>query len=133
MTTAIIDSLRDAYGEQITAADVRAYCAMNGVSYPTVTKKLEQFKVKRGTWNLTIQEVRQQLEKSVDTLEYVQQSLIPQKDSNFVQFGNCIVCIGLDVIKFTAVLVVDGGGKITFRHRFKHAAHVMHEGRRFVE
>jgi MoxR-like ATPase len=88
MTTAIIDSLRDAYGEQITAADVRAYCAMNGVSYPTVTKKLEQFKVKRGTWNLTIQEVRQQLEKSVDTLEYVQQSLIPQKDSNFVQFGN---------------------------------------------
>ena len=88
MTTAIIDSLRDAYGEQITAADVRAYCAMNGVSYPTVTKKLEQFKVKRGTWDLTIQEVRQQLEKSVDTLEYVQQSLIPQKDSNFVQFGN---------------------------------------------
>ena len=88
MTTAIIDSLRDAYGEQITAADVRAYCAMNGVSYPTVTKKLEQFKVKRGTWNLTIQEVRQQLEKSVDTLEYVQQSLIPQKDSNFVPFGN---------------------------------------------
>ena len=61
---------------------------MNGVSYPTVTKKLDQFKVKRGTWDLTIQEVRQQLEKSVDTLEYVQQSLIPQKDSNFVQFGN---------------------------------------------
>ena len=88
MTTAIIDSLRDAYGEQITAADVRAYCAMNGVSYPTVTKKLDQFKVKRGTWDLTIKEVRQQLEKSVDTLEYVQQSLIPQKDSNFVQFGN---------------------------------------------
>ena len=88
MTTAIVDALRDAYGEQITAADVRAYCAMNGISYPTVTKKLEQYKVKRGTWNLTIQEVRQQLEKSVDTLEYVQQSLIPQKDSNFVQFGN---------------------------------------------
>ena len=88
MTTAIIDSLRDAYGEQITAADVRAYCAMNGVSYPTVTKKLDQYKVKRGTWDLTIQEVRQQLEKSVDTLEYVQQSLIPQKDPNFVQFGN---------------------------------------------
>ena len=88
MTTAIVDALRDAYGEQITAADVRAYCAMNGVSYPTVTKKLDQYKVKRGTWDLTIQEVRQQLEKSVDTLEYVQQSLIPQKDSNFVQFGN---------------------------------------------
>ena len=88
MTTAIVDALRDAYGEQITAADVRAYCAMNGISYPTVTKKLEQYKVKRGTWDLTIQEVRQQLEKSVDTLEYVQQSLIPQKDSNFVQFGN---------------------------------------------
>ena len=88
MTTAIVDALRDTYGEQITAADVRAYCAMNGVSYPTITKKLDQYKVKRGTWDLTIKEVRQQLEKSVDTLEYVQQSLIPQKDSNFVQFGN---------------------------------------------
>ena len=88
MTTAIVDALRDTYGEQITAADVRAYCAMNGVSYPTVTKKLDQYKVKRGTWDLTIKEVRQQLEKSVDTLEYVQQSLIPQKDSNFVPFGN---------------------------------------------
>ena len=91
MTTAIVDALKDAYGDKITAADVRAYCAMNGISYPTVTKKLEQYKVKRGTWDLTIQEARQQLEKSVAApavVPPVEQNLIPTKDDSFVKFGN---------------------------------------------
>ena len=91
MTTAIVDALKDAYGDKITAADVRAYCAMNGISYPTVTKKLEQYKVKRGTWDLTIQEARQQLEKSAaapTVVPPIEQNLIPTKDDTFVKFGN---------------------------------------------
>jgi len=91
MTTAIVDALKDAYGDKITAADVRAYCAMNGISYPTVTKKLEQYKVKRGTWDLTIQEARQQLEKSAaapTVVPPIEQNLIPAKDDTFVKFGN---------------------------------------------
>jgi len=91
MTTAIVDALKDAYGEKLTAADVRAYCAMNGISYPTVTKKLEQYKVKRGTWDLTIQEARQQLEKSAaapTVVPPIEQNLIPTKDDSFVKFGN---------------------------------------------
>ena len=91
MTTAIVDALKDAYGDKITAADVRAYCAMNGISYPTVTKKLEQYKVKRGTWDLTIQEARQQLEKSAAApavVPPIEQNLIPAKDDTFVKFGN---------------------------------------------
>ena len=91
MTTAIVDALKDAYGDKLTAADVRAYCAMNGISYPTVTKKLEQYKVKRGTWDLTIQEARQQLEKSAaapTVVPPIEQNLIPTKDDSFVKFGN---------------------------------------------
>jgi len=91
MTTAIVDALKDAYGDKLTAADVRAYCAMNGISYPTVTKKLEQYKVKRGTWDLTIQEARQQLEKSAaapTVVPPIEQNLIPAKDDSFVKFGN---------------------------------------------
>ena len=58
----LINSLRDLYGETITSADVRGYCASNGVSYPTVTKYLDDYKSGRGKWNLTVQEARQQLE-----------------------------------------------------------------------
>ena len=49
-----INSLRSTYGSNLTAGDVRAWCAMNGVGYPTVTKRLEEFKVGRGKWNLEV-------------------------------------------------------------------------------
>ena len=45
----IVDALRDAYGDKITSGDVRGYCAAHGISYPTVTRKLDQYKVSRGT------------------------------------------------------------------------------------
>ena len=49
-------SLQAVYGESVTAADIRAWCAMNGANYQTVTNKLSDFKIGRGKWNLTIQE-----------------------------------------------------------------------------
>ena len=49
-------SLQASYGETVTTGDIRAWCAMNGANYQTVTKKIEEFKVGRGKWNLTIQE-----------------------------------------------------------------------------
>ena len=33
-TEELTNTLRDTYGDHITAGDVRAYCAMNGMSYP---------------------------------------------------------------------------------------------------
>ena len=87
----IIDSLRDIYGDEITSGDVRGYCAAHGVSYPTVTKKLDQYKVGRGKWDLTVQEARQQFEKAViapAVIPPIEQTLIPQKDDTFVKFGN---------------------------------------------
>jgi len=84
-------SLQAVYGESVTAADIRAWCAMNGSNYQTVTKKLDSYKTGRGKWNLTIQEVREQLEETVKApaaLPAVEQNLIPEKDDTFVKFGN---------------------------------------------
>ena len=89
-TEQLANSLRDAFGDNITAADVRGYCAAQGISYPTATKKLEQYKVKRGVWDLT---VREQMEQTYQAPAAIvpaqeQQNLVPQKDDTFVKFGN---------------------------------------------
>ena len=84
-------SLQAVYGESVTAADIRAWCAMNGANYQTVTSKLNEFKTGRGKWNLTIQEAREQFEQTVNApaaIPAVQQNLIPEKDDTFVKFGN---------------------------------------------
>ena len=46
---------------------------------------MEPYKTGRGKWNLTIEETREQLEEMVAP---EQQTLVPQKDSGFVPFGN---------------------------------------------
>ena len=84
-------SLQAVYGESVTSADIRAWCAMNGSNYQTVTNKLNTFKTGRGKWNLTIQEAREQLEQTVNApaaIPAVEQNLIPAKDDTFVKFGN---------------------------------------------
>ena len=90
-TESLINSIRDLYGNVLTASDVRAFCASRGISYPTVTKKLENYKTSRGNWDLTVQEARHQLEKTVTSptvVPPIEQNLIPEKDDTFVQFGN---------------------------------------------
>ena len=84
-------SLQAVYGESVTAADIRAWCAMNDCNYQTVSNKISQYKTGRGKWNLTIQEAREQFEQVVKApaaLPSVEQNLIPQKDDSFVKFGN---------------------------------------------
>ena len=85
-------SLQALYGESVTAADIRAWCAMNGSKYQTVTNKLTEYKVGRGKWNLeVIKEKVEELEETYSgpaALPAVQQNLIPAKDDSFVQFGN---------------------------------------------
>ena len=82
----LISTIRDLYGTSVSTGDIKGYCAMNNVSYPTVTRHLEQFKVGRGKWDLTIQELEQSI--SVTPALSEKQSLIPVKDDTFVQFGN---------------------------------------------
>ena len=87
----IISSLQSLYGDEVVAADIRAYCAMNNVHYHTITSKITGFKVGRGKWNLKV------TPKDIDTIEksyqapsvvpHVEQDLTPEKDDTFVKFG----------------------------------------------
>jgi midasin (ATPase involved in ribosome maturation) len=88
----VLEGLKSTYGVEITSGDVKAYCAMNNLSYPTVTRRLENFKTARGRWNLEVTQERvQEIERNfnnVSVLPEVHQNLIPDKDDTFVQFGN---------------------------------------------
>ena len=84
----IVNSLQDTYGETITSAEIKAWCAMNDCNYQTITNKLSDYKVGRGKWNLTIQEKLEQTYQAPPAMPAVEQNLIPQKDDSFVKFGN---------------------------------------------
>ena len=86
--SSIIESLQENYGESVTTADIRAWCAMNDCNYQTITNKLSDCKVGRGKWNLTVQEKLEQTYQAPPALPAVEQNLIPQKDDSFVKFGN---------------------------------------------
>ena len=91
-TDYIISSLKALFGNNVTAAEIRGWCASNGSNYQTVTNKLEEFKVSRGNWNLEVtHEKVQEIERSfnnVSVLPEHRQNLIPEKDDTFVKFGN---------------------------------------------
>ena len=84
----IITSLQETYGESVTSADIRAWCAMNDCNYQTVSNKIADCKVGRGKWNLTVQEKLEQTYQAPPALPAVEQNLIPLKDDSFVKFGN---------------------------------------------
>jgi hypothetical protein len=85
-------SLQELYGESVTAGDIRAWCAMNGSNYQTVTNKLTDYKVGRGKWNLEVtQQKVEEIERTYQApaaLPSIEQNLIPEKDDTFVKFGN---------------------------------------------
>ena len=88
----IIQGLRETYGKEFTAADVRGFCAANDIAYQTVTKKIKQFSVGRGKWNLEVTtKAVENIEKSFSA-PAVQptflQNLVPESDSTFVKFGS---------------------------------------------
>ena len=88
----IIDGLRSTYGTEFNAADVRGFAAANDLAYATVTKKLKEFRVKPGKWNLEV------TTKDVETIEKsfsapaveptITQNLVPETDDTFVKFGS---------------------------------------------
>ena len=87
----IIEGLRSTYGKEFTAADVRGFCAANDIAYQTVTKKIKQFSVGRGKWNLEVTtKAVENIEKSFSAPAVeptVTQDLVPTPDSTFVKFG----------------------------------------------
>ena len=64
----IINDLKNTFGKEFTAGDVRGYCASKSIAYQTVTKRLEPFKVGRGKWNLEVtQQKVEQIERSYNS------------------------------------------------------------------
>jgi hypothetical protein len=88
----LIENLKSLYGTELSAGDIRGYCASKNLSYPTVTRRLEQFKTDRGRWNLEVTQERvEEIERSFSApavLPAAEQNLIPDKDDTFVKFGN---------------------------------------------
>jgi hypothetical protein len=89
---ALFDSIKEIYGSEITAADIRGFCASRGLNYQTVTRRLENFKTSRGRWNLDVtQEQVDEMERNYQApavVPPIEQNLIPDKDDTFVKFGN---------------------------------------------
>ena len=85
-----VDELRDEFGNNIDASHVKKFATKYAVGYATVSRKLKQFQVKKGTWNLTIQEGREILTKALSApsvIPSVEQNLIPEVVDTFVPFG----------------------------------------------
>ena len=88
-TTQLVGYLSEKYGSQINADHVREAASHFGIGYATTTKRLRKFYVQRGTWSL--EQVKDQLERQITSpsvIPEIQQNLKPQKDPNFVPFGN---------------------------------------------
>jgi len=87
-----IDGLKSTYGNEFTAADVRAFALMNNIGYATVTKKIKKFRVSPGKWNLTVTKKSvENIEKSFQSpsaMPAAEKNLVPQKDATFVKFGS---------------------------------------------
>jgi len=85
-------SLQALYGNSVTSADIRAWCNLNDANYQTVSKKIDEFKIGRGKWNLEVtQQKVEEIERTFQApavVPPVEQNLIPEKDDTFVKFGN---------------------------------------------
>ena len=80
------------YGSDFGSNAIIAASDEFGVSYPTVAKRLEIYKVGHGRWSLTVQEKLEQTYNApaaeISVSESVVKNLVPEKDDTFVQFGN---------------------------------------------
>jgi len=87
----IIDGLKTLYGDEFNTAEVKAFAAMNDIGYQTVTKKIKEFRVKPGKWNLEVTtKAVENIEKSFSAPAVepsVTQNLVPEKNNTFVKFG----------------------------------------------
>ena len=113
-TEDIVSSLTDLYGSEVVAADIRAWCSMNAGNYQTITKKIEQYKVGRGKWNLTFTEKLEKTYNAPAVVPNIEQNLIPQKDDTFINFGpfnDIKTIIQADLFYPTFITGLSGNGK----------------------
>jgi len=87
----LISFLSENYGTEFGGDAINAACREFNVSYPTVTKRLDQYKVGHGRWNLTAAERLEQTYQAPSANPVREETnLIPDKDDTFVPFGNFV-------------------------------------------
>ena len=88
-TEEIISYLKDKHGPKakVDTIDLRAAGKKFKLSYPTVNKRLKSYKKGRGTWDLTALDIEKAY-KAPAVEPAVKVSYVPEKDSNYVPFGN---------------------------------------------
>jgi MoxR-like ATPase len=93
-TDSIISYLSENFGPEVKTEQLLAAADHFDVSLPTITKRLDAYKSGRGRWNLTVQERLEQTYQASAAAPAVavtardEQNLIPDKDDNYVPFGN---------------------------------------------
>ena len=80
--------LQEKFGTEINASQLRQASAHFDLGYQTVSKRLKDFKVGLGKWNLTVAEKLERVYEGLPATPAVEQNLVPQKDPNYVPFGN---------------------------------------------
>ena len=92
MDDQVITELKSMFGNNLTSGDIRGFCASRNLNYQTVTRRLENFKISRGRWNLEVtQQKVEEIERTFQApavIPSTSQNLIPAKDDIFVKFGN---------------------------------------------
>ena len=85
----MISDLVSQYGTNVTRQNLIDYAETSDISLSTVCNRLKDYKVGRGVYNLSVKE---KLEQSFNTMSAEPAvdvvSLIPDKDINYVPFGN---------------------------------------------
>ena len=89
-TENLVDYLTGQFGTEINCENVRSACDNFGITYPTAVKRLRDFYIKRGTWQLTVQERLEQTYEAPAAAPEGFQNLIPARDDKFVPFGNFV-------------------------------------------
>ena len=80
--------LQEKFGTEINASQLRQAAAHFDLGYQTVSKRLKNFKTGLGKWNLTVAEKLERVYEGLPATPAVEQNLVPQKDPNYVPFGN---------------------------------------------
>ena len=87
-TEDLVTYLTDKVGTEVNTKQLFEASEHFKCSLATVKKRLKTYKQGIGKWNLTVQEKLEQTFNAPAAIPAIEQNLVPQKDDNFVPFGN---------------------------------------------
>jgi len=87
-TEDLVTYLTDQCGTEVNTKQLFEASEHFNCSLATVKKRLKTYKQGIGKWNLTVQEKLEQTYQAPSAIPAVQQNLIPDKDPNYIPFGN---------------------------------------------